>query len=150
MPDMFHWKVYKAQLYQESLLNPNAKSHVGALGIAQFMPGTWKEVAGQLGYAKSVTPKNPTLAIKAGAYYMARLRKSWKAKRPEIHRHSLALASYNAGMGNLLKAQRKCNNARMYHKIIVCLPDVTGHHSEETITYVNRIWSYWRKMMVSR
>lgn len=150
LPGVFSWKIYKAQLYQESLLNPTAESHVGASGIAQFMPATWKEVKGQLGFAHSASAKNPKLAIKAGAYYMAKLRRFWKAKRPEFHRHSLAMASYNAGTGNILKAQRICGDARMYNEIVVCLPKVTGRHSEETITYVNRIWRYWRRMMVER
>jgi membrane-bound lytic murein transglycosylase F len=148
LPDIFNWKVYKAQLYQESLLKADARSHVGAAGIAQFMPGTWKQMVRELRFNSKASPFTADLSIKAGAYYMAKLRRGWVEDRPEVHRHSLALASYNAGMGNIIKAQRVCGGERLYHKIIVCLPEVTGRHSKETIGYVNRIWAYWRRMMV--
>ena len=42
------WRLYKAQLIQESALKPNATSHAGAKGLAQFMPGTWQDIQTQL------------------------------------------------------------------------------------------------------
>src|SRR5690606_20537269 len=39
----YDWRLYKAQLWQESKLNPYATSPAGAKGIAQFMPATWAE-----------------------------------------------------------------------------------------------------------
>ncbi len=140
------WRLLKAQYYQESLLNPKAKSHVGASGIAQFMPATWKAIARELRITGS--PYDPSLAIPAGAYYMHKLRKGWSAKRPESDRHSLAMASYNAGFGNLLKAQKKCGGKSLYKDIIECLPRVTGRYSKETIAYVRRIWTYYIRMVV--
>lgn len=142
------WRLYKSQLYQESLLDPEAVSPVGAAGIAQFMPATWLEVSRALGF-EGISPKQAEPAIIAGAFYMSRMRQGWKAKRPEKDRHSLAMASYNAGFGNLLKAQKLCGGANLYPQIIHCLPDVTGHHSEETITYVKRIWNYFIREIAS-
>lgn len=78
---------------------------------------------------------------------MARLRNGWSSPRPETDRHSLAMASYNAGFGNLLKAQSACGGGVLYSEIIACLPDVTGHHSKETIGYVEKTWD-WYLMMV--
>lgn len=141
------WRLWKAQLYQESLLDPAAVSPVGAAGLAQFMPGTWAEVSRQLGY-EAVSPHMAGPAIDAGAYYMARLRRGWNSPRPEADRHSLAAASYNAGFGNILAAQRVCGGAVEYAEIIRCLPEVTGHYSRETITYVQRIWKYWTQMVL--
>ena len=139
------WKEYKAQLYQESRLDENATSPVGASGLAQFMPATWAEMSKRLGF-KYASPYDAKYAIEAGAYYMFTLRRSWKSKRPQYERQKLAQASYNAGLGNIIEAQKKCDMARMYEPIIKCLPQVTGHHSRETITYVKRI-AKWETLM---
>jgi len=133
------WRLWKAQLCAESRLEPDAVSPVGAQGIAQFMPATWREIAPAAGVgAASARQVRP--AALAGAYYMARLRRGWSSPRPEADRHSLAMASYNAGFGHLLTAQRRCGGSVLYAEIITCLPEVTGEHSRETIGYVRRIW----------
>ena len=144
-PEWNHWKAWKAQLYQESLLNPNARSPAGAQGIAQFMPGTWKDVVRQLGLS-GVDPWMADVAINAGAYYMATLRGSWTAPRPPEDRHKLAAASYNAGFGNILRAQRLCGYPPLWADIHPCLVQVTGRHHKETITYIERIWRWWAEM----
>ena len=141
------WRLLKAQYYQESLLNPEAVSPVGATGIAQFMPGTWLEVSRELNM-QQLNPRMAKPAILAGAYYMAKLKRVWKAERTNADRYSLALASYNAGAGNLIKAQRKCGGVNEYAGIAKCLPDITGRYSKETLTYVKRIWGYWVTMLV--
>lgn len=93
-----------------------------------------------------VSPHMAEPAIIAGAYYMARLRRSWSSPRPGEDRQRLAQASYNAGLGSLLAAQRACEGRLLYSEIVVCLPQITGQHSRETITYVERI-ARWHKMM---
>jgi len=133
------WRLYKAQLIAESNLNPDAVSPVGAKGIAQFMPGTWYDVALELNFPPKALPTDPEYAIPAGAYYMSKQFKSWTAPRPDVDRFCLALASYNAGFGNLLKAQHKAGGANEYNVIIAALPQVTGRHAVETATYVWRI-----------
>lgn len=143
------WRLLKAQYYQESRLDPSAVSPVGAAGVAQFMPGTWTDVSRQMGYG-DVSPHLARYAIPAGAYYMGKLRKSWSSPRPEADRHSLAMASYNAGFGNLLKAQKLAGGAAEYAPIADRLPDVTGRYADETLTYVHRIWSYWTQMLIGR
>jgi len=140
------WRLLKAQYYQESRLDPEAISPAGAAGLAQFMPGTWRDISRQLGYA-NLSPRIAEPAIEAGAYYMGKLRGAWSAPRPEADRHSLALASYNAGLGNLVQSQRLASGASDYAAIIKCLPDVTGRYSVETISYVQRIWGYWTQML---
>jgi soluble lytic murein transglycosylase-like protein len=135
----------KAQLYQESLLNPAAVSPVGARGVAQFMPGTWREVCHAMGMGR-ISPHTARPAIHAAAYYMARLYMGWKSPRPDMDRWDLARASYNAGFGNLLAAQRAAGGANRYAAIIKALPQITGHHSRETITYVERIHQIFRRL----
>jgi Transglycosylase SLT domain/D-alanyl-D-alanine carboxypeptidase len=72
-----------AQLYQESGFNPFARSKVGALGIAQFMPAT----ARGMGLAD---PFDPAQAIDAQAHLMRDLLRQFGSV-------PLALAAYNAG-----------------------------------------------------
>lgn len=142
-PDYPFPLAWKAQLYQESLLDPAAVSPVGARGLAQFMPATWAEVSKAMGWGL-VSPHVARYAIEGGAYYMARLRRGWSSPRPQDDRHKLAQASYNAGAGNLLKAQRLCGNAVLYAAIIPCLERVTGpRNAHETRTYVERIARWW-------
>ena len=145
-PDLPDWQLWKAQLYQESRLRPDAVSPVGARGLAQFMPGTWSDMVKELRLG-AASPHDAAPAIQAGAYYMAKLRRTWKANRPMLARHDLALASYNAGTGNLLRAQDLCGGARLWAEIAPCLGKVTGQkNAHETRTYVERI-AKWRMMM---
>lgn len=142
---VYGMEILKAQLYQESLLNPNAVSHVGASGLGQFMPATWGEVSRQLGY-EGVSVFSTAHNIDAAAYYMSGRLRMWSSPRPISDRLSLGWACYNAGCGWILKAQKLCGNQNLYNEIIECLPKVTGKHSKETMTYVERIWRWWLEM----
>ncbi|MEL7213906.1 MAG: lytic transglycosylase domain-containing protein [Pseudomonadota bacterium] len=73
---------------QESAWNPNARSHKGAMGLAQLMPAT----ARYLG----VNPRDPRQNLEGGARY---LRKQYD----EFRSWRLALAAYNAGPGAVKK-----------------------------------------------
>lgn len=143
--DFPHWKAWKAQLFQESRLDPNAVSPVGARGLAQFMPGTWRDVAGSL---RLVGSPHDDAAIEAGAFYMAKLRRTWSGRnRTGEQRNRLGQASYNAGTGNILGAQSVCNNALEWEHIAPCMIYITGaKNAHETITYVERIDRYWKRL----
>lgn len=67
---------------QESGWRPNARSHKGAIGLAQLMPTT----AQRLG----VNPHDPEENLEGGARYLAR-------QYREFGSWQLALAAYNAG-----------------------------------------------------
>ena len=144
----YSWLYLKAQGYQESLLDKDAVSHAGAQGVMQIMPGTWEEQTERLGIIAS--PFNPRANILVGASYMKRMVSFWKAPRPKIERLRLAQASYNAGAGNILKAQRKCQNKSLWKDISPCLVQVTGRHSEETITYVGRIQRWYEELVAQQ
>lgn len=111
------------------------------------MPGTAKDV-GRVLKVSSDQFWLPEVSIRAAGYYMGKLITSWKSPRPTMDRHKLALASYNAGIGHLLKAQRLCGKPLLYDEIIVCLPIVTGHHSKETIGYTQYILDRWYPRML--
>lgn len=78
---------------QESEFNPNAKSHVGALGLMQVMPATAKAVAKDIGVAYSA--KN----LGSDWEYNARIGTTYLAEMLERYDGStlLAAAAYNAG-----------------------------------------------------
>ena len=142
------WRLYKCQLIAESALNPDAVSPVGAKGLAQFMPKTWVQIRKELGLPRSARASNPGHAIVAGAYYMRKLLDKWTSPRPDIDRYCLALASYNAGFGNLLEAQKCAGGANGYKEIIDDLYQVTDRNSHETTTYVKRILASYVKSVV--
>ncbi|MGB3797196.1 MAG: lytic transglycosylase domain-containing protein [Alteraurantiacibacter sp.] len=81
--------LFDALLMQESRYRPDAKSHVGAIGMAQLMPAT----AGDLGVSNAWDVEQN---LDGGARYL----------RKQLDRFGdwrLALAAYNAGPGNVLK-----------------------------------------------
>ena len=111
------------------------------------MPATWGEMVLRCGLSPTASAHDPKASIHAGACYMARLRYSWRRNRTPSEQHPLAQASYNAGMGSILKAQALCGDARLWQDIRPCLEAVTGpKFSHETRTYTDRIDRYWRQM----
>ena len=144
--DPCEWTWWKAQLVQESALRPTAVSPVGAQGPAQFMPSTWQDMVKRGWAARGASPFDVRPAVNAGARYMRHLRDEWSSPRPELDRMALARASYNAGLGNLLRAQKLCAGVTLYADIVTCLPQVTGHHSRETIGYEQSIRVHRRRM----
>lgn len=142
------WRLLKAQCYQESLLDPFAVSHVGAAGLCQFMPGTWSDARMAIGASIDADRFIPEASIRAAGWYMGRLHGQWRAERPSMDRFMLSAASYNAGLGHLVAAQRLCGGENLYRDIIPCLSQVTGNHSKETVTYVQRIVGRWWPAML--
>ena len=80
--------IFLRLVQQESNWNPQAKSHKGALGLAQLMPAT----ASALG----VDPMDPRENLDGGARYLKRQYDKFRDWR-------LALAAYNAGPGAVEK-----------------------------------------------
>lgn len=145
----FDWRIAKAQLIAESSLDPEAVSPVGAKGLAQFMPSTWVDAISSGAVKVSASPFDPEYAIKAYLWYMSKMLHFWSWPRPNWDRISLALASYNAGSGNILKAQKAAENNTLYNPIIEKLHYVTGDYAEETSGYVKRVWRLAAKLMTN-
>ena len=84
---------------QESSFDPYAVSHAGALGMMQLMRGTAREQAGKIGvgYDARRLLSDPSYNVMLGSAYFQRMLNNWNGNVP------LAVASYNAGSGNVRK-----------------------------------------------
>lgn len=94
------WRLLASQIYQESKFDPNARSWAGAVGLLQLMPGTAREV----GVKNS---RDPEENVAGAVRYLQKLITAWTPEVPdEQERLKFVLASYNAGRGHVLDAQR--------------------------------------------
>jgi soluble lytic murein transglycosylase-like protein len=142
LPD-WDWRECKAEWWIESRLEPLAKSPAGALGLTQCEPDTFAECAEQLNLSRDASPFDPQSSLIVGTYYLRKMFMAWHAQgRSLIDRKRLARASYNAGLGSLLRAQGLAGGALDYATIVAKLPGITGaHNARETTRYVEAIES---------
>lgn len=95
--------VIAVQIGKESSWQPQAKSKSGALGLAQFMPDTWKTVGKDGDGDGSADVMNPHDAIYSQGHFMCSLADQMKkliaAGKVKGEVVNLALAAYNAGPG---------------------------------------------------
>lgn len=94
-----NWTMIHAIARQESQFDREAVSHAGARGLMQLMPGTARETAGKLGlpYEMNRLTRDTDYNIMLGSTYFSRMMDYWSGNYP------LAVASYNAGPGNVRK-----------------------------------------------
>ena len=114
-------------ILQESSFIPNAKSAVGATGLMQLMPPTAKELAQRLhvpfGQARL---ENPEVNVELGTAHLKMLVNMFNGNA------LLAVASYNAGQGNVLKWKRSAPGRPM-DEFVESIPFA------ETRNYVKRV-----------
>ena len=129
-----------AQGYQESTLNQDAKSPVGAIGVMQVMPATGAEL--KVGDIHKAEPN-----IHAGAKYMDQLMTKYfqDANFDEQNRTLFAFASYNCGPGNVSKmrkeaAKRGLDPDQWFNNVEIVTAEKIGI---ETTTYVRNIFKYY-------
>ena len=136
-----------AQGFQESQLNQEAKSRVGAVGIMQLMPATGKQLnVGNIRIAES--------NIHGGAKYLDQLMTRYfpDAHFSEVDRPLFAFASYNAGPGNIAKmrkeaAARGLNPDVWFNNVEIVVAEKIG---VETTTYVRNIYKYYASYRLLR
>jgi membrane-bound lytic murein transglycosylase MltF len=129
-----------AQGYQESELNQNARSRVGAIGVMQIMPATGKLL--KVGDIRQLEPN-----IHAGAKYMRDVQNTYFADEPmdDLNKALFTFASYNAGPGRVRGLRREAEKRGLNPN--VWFGNVEQIASErigrETVTYVANIFKYY-------
>ena len=129
-----------AQGYQESQLNQEAKSHVGAIGVMQIMPATGAEL--KVGDIRLTEPN-----IHGGAKYMDQLMTRYfpDAKFSEANRSLFAFAAYNAGPGRISQMRKEARTRgldpdKWFNNVEIVTAEKVGI---ETTTYVRNIYKYY-------
>ncbi|OUR65876.1 transglycosylase [Methylophaga sp. 42_25_T18] len=128
---------------QESAFNPQARSHVGAMGLMQIMPNTGKLIAKLINRPLKKTQEllNPDRNIQLGSAYLKRMYDQ------NQNNPVLATASYNAGphrVKNWLPKQELAadiwienipfNETRKYTSNVLAYAAVFDYQRKQTIT----------------
>ncbi|WP_324807761.1 lytic transglycosylase domain-containing protein [Sphingomonas sp. LY29] len=126
------WSLVHGITRQESSFDRAAVSHAGARGMMQLMPGTAREQAGKMGYGYDYgrLTSDPSYNVMLGSAYFQRLLAQWDGNYP------LAVASYNAGAGNVRKWVRAYGDPRGNVDIVSWIEKIPF---EETRGYVQRV-----------
>lgn len=129
-----------AQGYQESTLDQNVKSPVGAIGVMQIMPPTGKEL--NVGNISEVEPN-----IHAGVKYMRFMMDQYFKDEPmdDLNKMLMTFASYNAGPGRLRQLRRETEKRGLdpnlwFNNVERIASERIGR---ETVTYVSNIYKYY-------
>ncbi len=132
-----------AQGYQESQLNQQARSKMGAVGVMQMLPSTAADKAIGIKGIETSADKN----IEAGSKYMRLIIDRYLADPAitPLNRTLLAFAAYNAGPGNLRKMRHVAEKSGLdpnvwFQNVEHAAAHVTGR---QTVDYVANIYKYY-------
>ncbi|HXG80525.1 MAG TPA: lytic transglycosylase domain-containing protein, partial [Sphingomicrobium sp.] len=126
------WSLVHGITRQESSFDRAAVSHAGARGMMQLMPATAREQAGKsgVGYDYGRLTSDPNYNVMLGSAYFQRLVNIWGGNYP------LAVASYNAGTGNVRRWVNNYGDPRGNIDIVSWIEKIPF---EETRGYVQRV-----------
>jgi membrane-bound lytic murein transglycosylase MltF len=134
------WVLMAAQGYQESQLNQNAKSAVGAIGVMQVMPATGKDMK-----VGDITRTETN--IHAGIKYMRWMIDNYYGDAPmtPLDKALFSFASYNAGAGRISQLRNEATKRGLdpnvwFHNVEYVAAEKIG---QETVTYVSNIYKYY-------
>jgi membrane-bound lytic murein transglycosylase MltF len=129
-----------AQGYQESQLNQDAKSAVGAIGVMQVMPDTGKEL--KVGDIKELEAN-----IHAGVKYMRFMMDQYFKDEPmdNLNKGLFTFASYNAGPGRIRQLRKEAEKRGLNPNVwFGNVEQITSERiGRETVTYVSNIYKYY-------
>ncbi|MGH8852627.1 MAG: transglycosylase SLT domain-containing protein [Casimicrobiaceae bacterium] len=129
-----------AQAFQESGLDQNAKSAVGAIGVMQIMPATGKDLK-----VGDITQLEPN--VHGGVKYIRFMIDQFYKDEPmtPLNKGLFAFASYNAGPGRIAQLRREATKRgldpnRWFNNVELVAADRIG---PETVNYVSNIYKYY-------
>lgn len=129
-----------AQGFQESTLNQQAKSSVGAIGIMQLMPATGQQM--NVGDINQIDAN-----VHAGVKYIRFMVDKYYADEPmtDTNRLLFAFAAYNAGPGRVhalrVEAGQKGLDPNVWINNVEMI--AAARIGMETVTYVANIYKYY-------
>jgi membrane-bound lytic murein transglycosylase MltF len=136
----FDYLLMAAQGYQESRLNQEAKSPVGAIGVMQLMLPTGREQ--DVGDIHQVDPN-----IHAGVKYMRFMRDKYFAHEPmtDLNKGLFTFAAYNAGVGRIQQLRREAAQRGLDPNVWFGNVELVASEriGRETVTYVSNIYKYY-------
>ncbi len=148
----FDWRHFKAQAMAESDLNPQARSRVGARGLMQLMPSTYKLIATHR--REFVSIDDPEWNIAAGILHDRDTWRLWEKAVPMEARHPFMFGTYNAGEGPITRAAamaraQKLDDAR-WPSIEQVAPAIPRWRYQETLGYVRKIETNYERLRTGR
>lgn len=126
------WSLTHGITRQESSFDRTAMSQAGARGMMQLMLPTAREQAGKMGvgFDGSRLTSDPHYNVMLGSAYFSRLLNNWGGNVP------LAVASYNAGAGNVRKWVNRYGDPRGGTDVVRWIESIPF---SETKGYVQRV-----------
>ncbi len=129
-----------AQGYQESTLDQDAKSPVGAIGVMQVMPATGKDL--KVGDINQIDAN-----IHAGVKYMRFMMDQYYKDDPMDgpNKMLMTFASYNAGPGRVKQLRRETEKQGLDPNVWFGNVEnvASARIGRETVTYVSNIYKYY-------
>ncbi|CAB3655773.1 MULTISPECIES: transglycosylase SLT domain-containing protein [Achromobacter] len=134
------WLLMMAQGYQESRLDQQAKSSVGAVGVMQIMPATGKDLdVGDI--------RREEENIHGGVKYIRFMIDQYYAKEPmtELNKGLFAFAAYNAGPGRISQLRKEAAEKGLDPNVwFDNVERVAAQRiGRETVQYVSNIYKYY-------
>jgi membrane-bound lytic murein transglycosylase MltF len=129
-----------AQGYQESTLDQDAKSPVGAIGVMQVMPATGKDL--KVGDITEIDAN-----IHAGVKYMRFMMDQYFKDDPmnNLNKGLMTFAAYNAGPGRVRQLRREAEKQGLDPNVWFGNVErvASARIGRETVTYVSNIYKYY-------
>ena len=134
------WMLMAAQGYQESQLNQDARSPVGAIGVMQVMPATGKDLnVGDIAQTEA--------NVNAGVKYMRWMIDQFFEREPmtKLDKVLFAFAAYNCGPGRVAQLRKEAARRGLdpnvwFNNVEYIAAEKIG---AETVTYVGNIFKYY-------